>query len=289
MKKILALLLAVLMVFALVACDRGDNPGTQGGTEPPDGNYDAKYELFVNGEDEWTPFPGKSGVTFEVSKEDILSLSPTDSKVEFTGKKVGETVITATCEGKTATAFVKVKEMDVIIDYKYTPPTDNFCIAVKSTENGNSYINQYAKIGAEEAMIDESTDWQQFCNISTGTYYTVADGKWYEDVQWGFYSFEESGGHGSPICDFNDFVKLLGQMGFGNEKLTEFYAGQETLLDVDCWVFDSNGWNNIYAKFWVDPSNGCTLKKAGTTTDTVIEVTRYDLSYTEWDSSFLPN
>ncbi len=267
--------------------DDGDK-GSKNDTNPPDkGGYDAEYELFVNGEESWTPFPSEKSVSFKVSDESILSLRPSDSKVEFTGKEVGETIITATCEGKSAKAYVKVKEMKIVIDYHYNPPTDNYCIEVKNSENGSSYSNKYAKIGNEEAMIDESAEWQEFHDVSTGAYYTVVEKKWYEDSRWGFYSFEESG-HGSPICDFNDFVKQLGQLGFGNEKLPEFYVGEETICDVDCWVFDTNGWNEIYAKFWVDKENGCTLKKAGTTSDMVYEVIRYDLSYTEWDSYYLP-
>lgn len=87
MKKILLLLLAILTVaFAVTAQSL---------------RY---FTIQVNGSDEWTPFPGKTGVTFEVENEpnskenikNILSFSNDGKTIRFTGKQVGEASITAT-------------------------------------------------------------------------------------------------------------------------------------------------------------------------------------------------
>lgn len=302
MRKWFAILLSLLMLFSLAACgeDSGGSGGGSGGTEPPEG-YDAEYTVVIDGSDSWTPFEDGSGVTFVSGDGGVISTSDDGKTVTFTGLAVGETTITASSGDQTAKALVKVvkrsaSESDGGGDddaeftgvYRYDPPTDNFCIEIKYTENGENHTNTYGKIGSEEAGIYGQSDWQEFCNVSTGSYYTVVDGKWYEDVNWGFDTFEELGHH-EPITSFNEFVELLKQMGFGNEKISDFYIGTETVCGIDCWIFDTDGWNGQYAKYWVDPANGCALKKAGTTTDTVYEVTKYDLDYITWDAVFVPN
>ncbi len=275
MKKLLALLLSLLTLLTLTAC----------GANAPD--YDTSFTIFVNGEESWTPFPGKTDVVFTVSKDNILALRPGKTSVDFTGSQVGKTVITAKCDGKTAKARVEVKEMQLVIAYQYTPPQDNYHIESKITSNGYSYREGYAKIGDEEAMFDESNDWRQFSNISTGAYYTVIDGHWYEDVQWGFYTFVETG-FGAPISSFHEFYEQLSLLGDANSRIQKLYQGSETVCGVECWVFETKGTLAQFATYWVDPQNGCCLKKASSTGDTVYEITTYDLNYTEWDADMHP-
>ncbi|MDO4567448.1 MAG: hypothetical protein Q4B99_00660 [Clostridia bacterium] len=285
MKQVWAILLAALMALSLAACGGG-------GADTPEGaEYDAEFTIYVNGSDEWTPFEGKSGVAFDYSGS-VISMTSDATTVSFTGKQVGEAVITAAVEGEQSRALVRVRAMEpdedeIRIDYNYDPPQDNFCIEIRYYEAGETYNDIYAKIGAEEAGIYGYTGWQEFYNITTGEYYTVVDGMWYDDVLWGFDSFADMG-HNPPITEFNEFVAALRQMGFDNGKLADFYVGTEIVCGVECWVFDTDGWNGQYVKYWVDPANGCALKKAGTTTDAVYEVVRYELDYTEWDEFFIP-
>lgn len=297
MRRLLILSLALLLMFSLVACG-GESGGSEapGNTDPPEG-YDAEYTIVIDGADSWRPFENGSGVTFASSKGGVISSTDDGKTVKFTGLAVGETDITATSGTDTAKALVKVVKRSEQQDeqkakfsgtYAYNPPTDNFCIETQSTRNGKSETDVWAKIGDEEANID-GDDWQGFYNVSTGANYTVLDGRWIEDVQWGFHSIADRGGVPSPLDTFNTFFQLLQKLGFGNEKLGDFYIGEETICGVKCWVFDTNGYNAIYAKYWVDPANGCTLKEAGTTEDYVCEVTTYDLDYTAWDASLAVN
>jgi len=129
MKKLFALLLALMMILSLAACGGGNND------KPPDGGNDspgtsqeeqdkstkdnpapegsnAEFTIYVNGSEEWTPFSGKSGVTFIVADEDLISVSDNGAKISFTGKQVGETVITATLDGAKCEALVRVRAME---------------------------------------------------------------------------------------------------------------------------------------------------------------------------------
>jgi hypothetical protein len=139
MKKFLACLLAAGMMLSLAACSSpklmvqaavrealgaGASDENGGGTsvsaaadrdDPDDtdaansGDYDATYTIYIDGADEWTPFPGSSGVTFAHSEESVLDVSDDGAKIAFTGKQVGESVITATLDGKEAKALVRVR------------------------------------------------------------------------------------------------------------------------------------------------------------------------------------
>ncbi len=273
MKKFFAILLSLLMLLSLTAC--GENAPVS----------DTSFTIFVNGEESWTPFPGKSGVEFSVSKENVLALRPGSSKVEFTGTQVGKTVITAKCDDLTAKASVEVREMQLTIAYHYDPPKDNYHIAVNNTEGESVYNQYFAKIGDGEAMMDESAEWKQFANVATGAYHTVVDGHWYEDVQWGFYSFEETG-FGAPIASFAEFYEQLSLLGDADKRIEKLFVRKETVCSTECWVFDSKGTLGRFATYWVDPENGCCLKVSSG--DTVYEVTTYDLHYTEWDVNMHP-
>jgi hypothetical protein len=139
MKKFLACLLAAGMMLSLASCSSpkqmvqnavrealgaGASSEKGGGTavsaaadrdDPDDADtantddYDATYTIYIDGADEWTPFPGSSGVAFAQSEESVLDVSDDGEKIAFTGKQVGESVIAATLDGKEAKALVRVR------------------------------------------------------------------------------------------------------------------------------------------------------------------------------------
>lgn len=142
MKKILTCLLAAVMIFSLAACGGSGGSTLSGGDHTlgsttdnqnsgdrdaadPSGSpasaegYDAEYTVYVDGKDEWKPFPGKSGVTFDVSDTGVISVSDNGAKIEFAGKQVGESVITATLEGNESRALVRVREMEAAIPVEF--------------------------------------------------------------------------------------------------------------------------------------------------------------------------
>lgn len=301
MKRLFTLLLALVLTFSLAACGGGGG-GSSGGTggsstpnsseTPPEG-YDAEYTIYVNGSDEWTPFPGKSGVGFTLSDDKVISVSDNGTKIEFTGKQVGESVITATLDGTESKALVKVvisgstkdgEDTEFTGTYKYSPPADNYHIAY-TNHLGNSY--EYAKIGDNEATVDYNSGWRHFWNVSTGGHSSFYDDKWIEDVLFDFEAFSDD--TWQPLDNFeHDIASFYRGMGSLDEKLPYHYVAIENYLGIDCWVFDSKSVNGNYAKYWVDPANGLTLKTTYTDGSTT-EITVYDLNYKEWDSAFRPD
>lgn len=93
MKKILTCLLVAVMIFSLAAC----------GTE-----QDKEFTILVGGSEKWTPFENASGVTYSNSDNNVISIEDNGQTVTFTGLAVGESIITASYDGKTSKALVKV-------------------------------------------------------------------------------------------------------------------------------------------------------------------------------------
>jgi hypothetical protein len=137
MKKFLACLLAAGMMLTLASCNpkemvqdavrdalgiresSEESGGAQtsvaassaaSDTPPaPSGEYDEEFNIYIDGVDEWTPFPDSSGVVFSLSKKGVLDISDDGESVSFMGKQVGEAVITATLDDEEATALVRVR------------------------------------------------------------------------------------------------------------------------------------------------------------------------------------
>ena len=62
----------------------------------------------------------------------------------------------------------------------------------------------------------------------------------------------------------------------GNEKLT--VGGSEKPFEIDCWHFFVDYEDGTVIQYWVDPANGCTLKRQ-INADPAKVVTVYDLKY----------
>lgn len=317
-KKLLTLLLAVLMLLSLTSCGfmgGGDETAADSDEESKeyDKGYDEEFEIFVNGSGEWTPFPGKSGVEFEVSNEYAVSCQTTPSTISFTGKQVGKSVITATLDGEVKKALVEVKQMvakdeddddgeDVVIDYAYTPPMDNYYLRYEDKSSGD--VEACGRIGEVYAesyscsafsynhYYSDETKMMYEYDPSAQSWKTYMDGP--HDAMRVYDEFleekaENAAGHDSGLIidSFESvFMRYFRQYGFDESRLTEYYVGTETVLGVECWVFDAKGLNAISTKYWVDKSNGCTLKMVNGDEEMVL--THYDLNYTEWSSDLMP-
>ena len=144
-KKLLILALAAVMLFALTGCalkalvqkqtqealseltgiessgtSSGSDSGSKSGTGATGQNNsttetdkaDKEFTIYVNGTDEWTPFPGESGVTFEIPNDSTLSCDINGGTLEFTGLNIGDVTISATLNGKKVLAHVRVRAME---------------------------------------------------------------------------------------------------------------------------------------------------------------------------------
>jgi len=298
MKRWIALLLSVLMLFSLTACDEDK--------EKYDEEYDEEYEIFVNSSEEWHPFPGKTNVEFSVSDEYVIACQTTPSKISFTGKQVGKSVITATVDGEEKKALFEVKRMvakdeEIVINYAYNPPQNNYYLR---TEDENGTVEAVGRIDSIFAQhYSGDFTYYQYYSDETKMHYEYDTSKqlWqmymdskndaensYKEFQDGRASNAANHDTEMVIAQFETiFMRYFRQYGLDESRLVEYYVGTDTVLGVECWVFDGKGLNGIDDKYWVDPSNGCTLK-VESKDGSVWQLTHYDLDYTEWSSDLIP-
>ena len=324
MKRLLTLLLACILALSLAACGGGGGGGGagNGGTgengpadsaEPSESSdYDAKFELFVNGEEEWTPFPGKSGVSFECSKEDILAVRPGPSKVEFTGKQVGTAVITATLDGQEAKAFVKVKQMVVKeteeenngqpVPLNFTPPTAVKATYLKSRFEENLTYNCIYFAGKSYSINDPTLD-GLIIHATPSVEYSCAGGKWqfFTDPSDGrsflhdWSGDKDLGEKGEKL--FAGFAyELIARTKIGGaytvDDITPYRLDQpqEEVAGIKCdlYHFDPSVAADYLATttgytFWVDPRTHYTLKYSSDDGSDYYEILEFDAAYTGVD------
>ncbi|MBQ9853611.1 MAG: hypothetical protein IJO57_01085 [Bacilli bacterium] len=171
--------------------------------------------------------------------------------------------------------------------YEYNPPTDNFYIETEGdirAKVGNLYT-YYEKSDDEYAL-------NYHINDEKEKVYTFYEGQWYIDSNLSYSEYKDSYKDLYPLSAMDEyFMKYFRAYGFDDEKLEEYYVGNEKVAGVNCWIFDSKGLNAIYMKFWVDPSNGATLKYQDYDDgeDDVYEVIKYDLNYKKMDDKLVPS
>ena len=333
MKKLFALLLALVLVLSLSACGSGnenrppaggnDSPGTSQQQEqnktpdasgqketPPDEQDTSETEkviidgyemeevftIYINGTEEWTPFPGKSDVLFVVDDEEIASISDDGTTVRFTGEQVGETILGARADEGDLFALVRVRAMDGgEISYRYAPPEDHYYIAFEHRyEDGDVDSEVFARIGRQYMYSYDTTYSFSFVDFGTeNSYDREPNGPWIHDPEGSGLDMEGDWSKPPlPLSAMEEyFMDTFYALGGDVSRLPEYYIGNETLYPapyestgIDCWVFDIRGFNGNYLKFWIDPSNGCCLKYEDTEDGDCTVVTEYHLNYTAWDN-----
>ena len=291
MKKLFALLLALVLVLSLAACGGGnggkppdggsDSPGTSqqeqdesAEDDPAPEGVDAEYEIFVNGVEEWRPFPGKSGVTFSVSDTYVIACRETSSTISFTGKQVGRSTITATLDGVEKIATVKVKRMvekEERYYITYKEPISHYSYEMDGgPDNGGSKVtfdgethwdysyNDDFLIGNWETM-DGASGFTENGEYSWGPEYTTNSEDLFElnSYYWPCSDFAEII-TGRPLyyLHANEPERLP-----DNLDVTEYYVKSEQICGVDCNLFKLTtvmyGYDMLY---WVDPETGWTLQ-----------------------------
>ena len=114
MKKLILLLLAAAMVFSLAACGEKNASTTndKSNSSVTNETYDKEFTILVGGKGEWTPFEGGTLVDFSNSDGIVLGIADNGIAVEFTGKSIGESTITATFNGEQRKALVRVRAVE---------------------------------------------------------------------------------------------------------------------------------------------------------------------------------
>lgn len=277
MKKLLALTLAMfIMVFTLAACGDDNNGEGSGSTDLPKG-YDKEFTIYVDGSDEWTPFEGKSGVSFTVSDDKVISVSDDGTKIEFTGKQIGESTITAAVEGTESKALVRVRSMENTDKHylSYYEPVKVYYYEYTSSDSVN--IRGYDNQNYLEGCVDE---YYQYVT-SSGNQYVPLDGGWIlhpDEPKWDDWNTDYKG-YEWPLAEFANLIAnrdeeldiRISNASMAeisetrpedlpkNRDVTKYYLRSETICEIQCDVYQVNADYVVYT-FWVDPDAGLTLK-----------------------------
>ena len=235
----------------------------------------------------WKPFDNCNALGYNIKGPKVISFKPIHfgEKIEIIAKKIGKCNIVGTCQDNDLEAVASITVFDpndvpIITEkpvkpetlpftstYSFNPPKNNFFITINNT--GTGFNETYMKHGDDEAFNDgQGVD--RFWNVKTGKnwYYRPDAQGWTDDVDWEFEPFGES----FPII--NSFATEVNK-----DNLSNYYVGTEKVLDIDCWKFFVDFEDGTVIQYWVDPANGCTLKRQ-INTDPAKEVTVYDLKYT---------
>jgi len=179
-------------------------------------------------------------------------------------------------------------------EYNYNPPTDNYFVKYTLVEDGRTETFYTARIGKGYSCTwDGANNYvSHFDYENNKTYMRDSDGTWYGDSDYSEYGLDDYGDNIGPLSAMDDNLMYYIRMFGFEDRLDEYYVGTEKVAGINCWVFDSKGINALYMKFWVDPSNGCTLKYLGyegSEIGYVYEVTEYNLNYKQWTENLKPD
>lgn len=254
-----------------------------------------EFKMTVGDTVVWKPFADCNTLGYNVSGPKFISFKPIHfgEKVEIIAKQAGNSHITATCtdndsiavayfivnepysEAAIAEKPVKPATQPFTATYNFNPPTDHFFITIN--DKGTQFNETYMKLGDNEAFNDgQGID--RFWNVKTGKnwYYRPEAQGWTDDVDWEFNPFGKSFFPLDAFANEVDHSKLSNYY-VGNEKI--MLGGSQKPMDIDCWHFFVEQKDGNVIQYWVDPANGCTLKRQ-VNNDPPKVVTVYDLKYT---------
>lgn len=233
----------------------------------------------------WQPFENCDTLNYGIKGHQYISFKPINTGycIQIVAEHVGKSTITATCRcnDSVSSAIIKIKEevVEPITSvpvkpqtqsftgvYGFYPPTNYFFVSVTNPEQ--NCRETYVKIGDIEAFND-GQGFDRFWNVKTGKnwYYRPDAQGWTDDVDW---EFEPLGKSFFPLNSFADEVK--------KDNLPQYYVGMEKVLTVNCWHFFVDHEDGSVIQYWVDPVNGCTLKRQ-VNNEKPREVAVYDLNY----------
>jgi hypothetical protein len=270
----IACLAVVTTVFA--SCEKPNDGENQTSGE------DVEFTVYVFGKDSWTPFTGKTGVKFTNSDTNVLSITDNGTTVEFTGKQVGESTITATLGEQTLKALVRVRAMEGGKKYiTYNKPVTAYYIeytedgkskfeAYENKEYCYSFGNYYIYIGSEE--IDYTWAGNNHWYKHTGD--PVHVGSWlsegYKKCEYPLGNFAAYVSNYKGTGTFYKYGLSLADVAASDNlempshtDVTALYIRSEKVMEIMCDIYkDSQTGSGGTATWtwWVDPATGFTLK-----------------------------
>lgn len=169
------------------------------------------------------------------------------------------------------------------IAYNFKPPQNNFYAKWKDY-NGVTHFHGYINGGLWSGETGED---EKF-STSDGKYYFRDGNKWYLDDNYD--SSDVKGWVSNHLAEpemlghyYTQFWKRY-NTALGGLDAKLYHKGQERFLGINCDIFV----DNMNLKYWIDPSNGCTLKIADVSGNIGYEVLEYNLKFTNWPAGLPP-
>jgi hypothetical protein len=166
------------------------------------------------------------------------------------------------------------------VGYQFKPPQNNFFI--KYQRGSDTYFCGYINGEVWEHTAGHP---DPVFLTSKGKRYEYVDNKWRIDSE-SFDSPEDVRGWideaaaSPPLLSeyYANFWERYNNAVGGNLNPKPYHLGKERFLGIDCGIFKDNMAN----RYWIDPSNGCTLKIVDSNGKTVMEALEYNLNFTAW-------
>ena len=170
------------------------------------------------------------------------------------------------------------------VTYNFRPPQNNFYVKWKDYE-GVTHFHGFINGG----LWSGNSEGEEFFSTSAGNHYYRYDGKWYPGDDFSVSEVKEwiTAHLAEPemLGDYyGNFWKRYNAAAEGTLRADLYHKGQERFLGINCDIFV----DNMLRRYWIDPSNGCTLKITDSSGNVGYEVTEYNLSFTSWPAGLPP-
>ena len=180
--------------------------------------------------------------------------------------------------------FMAMSVFAQAVSYNFRPPQNNFYIKWVDYE-GVTHFHGYISGGLWKG---NSEDGEKF-STSAGRTYFRDDNKWYlddnassDDVKaWLANHLSEPEMLGEY---YTRFWKAYNTAAGGTLRADLYHKGRERFLGINCDIFI----DNMNRRYWIDPSNGCTLKVTDASGNVGYEVKEYNLNFTNWPTGLPP-
>ena len=169
------------------------------------------------------------------------------------------------------------------ITYNFRPPQNNFYVKWKGPD-GTVEFHGYINGG----FWTQNVNGEGF-STSEGRYYYRDGNRWYLDDDYSSSEVREwiSSHLEEPemlALYYTRFWKQYNAAAGGNLRADLYHKGQERFLGINCNIFV----DNMNRRYWIDPSNGCTLKMTDASGTVGYEVIEYNLNFTSWPTGLPP-
>ena len=207
---------------------------------------ETSFKMAIGDTVVWKPFENCDNNGFNINGPKIISFKAVQygDRIQVVAKNVGKSSIVATCNDNNAEAIAKFTVFD---------PNEVPVVVEKPVKPATQTFTGVYKF-----------------NPPTDNFFITINDMG-SNVKETFDAF----GASFPIL--NSFEEEV----VNKSNLSNYYVGMEKVLNINCWHFFVDFEDeDMVIQYWVDPANGCTLKRQMNANPAKV-VTVYDLKYTK--------